>query len=476
MDIQFVTGNPRRGKRRKSAKSRTRRKSVKNPFEAIFGRKGTVNGKRVVTEQGPSLKYFSEAEIRAMEAQRKKARASKNKNVSGALKKALNEAYATRKKYNELKKRYGILSNKKISLKGMKSALPSSSKGTISAARKASMIAKLKELKAKASLTAGEEKLVKMYESMIKRPVEGGAKGSVVAKKRKKKSVKKAAKKASKRRSSKRRASKKRKGGKKRHSKKRHSKKRHSKKARRGKRSSKTVILKGRSKRRIAPAVMALKKGQSIKIYTGKKKSRTLKRTNPTVKVNPMIRTRRNPVRLPLVGTLDLSLKGLTGHAPMEVIGMAGGGALHSVVNPLLSRIPGVSKLNAIHPLAAPALVGVLANLLAPKLPAQVRAHAEALAKGYMAATVVMAGMEIGGVAKKALGLAGPADFGSVDFTRERGMGMIPAGLGGPADFGRVDFTPEMSGVEVLPRGEGNYGDVDDPMMDPVQEFALGIG
>lgn len=234
----------------------------------------------------------------------------------------------------------------------------------------------------------------------------------------------------------------------------------------------------------------ASKKGatQSFMVRKGKKKKNRsvqlknplLRLLNPTVKVNPMRRTRRrhrNPaINLPVVGRLDVSIKGLTGHAPMEVIGMAGGGALHSVVNPILSRIPGVSKLNAIHPLAAPALVGVLANLLAPKLPAQVRAHAEALAKGYMAATVVMAGMEIGGVAKKALGLAGPADFGSVDFTRERGMGMIPAGLGGPADFGRVDFTPEMSGVEVLPRGEGNYGDVDDPMMDPVQEFALGIG
>ncbi len=297
-------------------------------------------------------------------------------------------------------------------------------------------------------------------------------KGAKVAKKKKTSKKKTGKKKSSgKKRSAKQRANDKKLGlmAKKRNGKKKKSKgkKKISKKSTYKKSTSKKVSKKKVSKKKstkksskrksykfTVKRIRRLKKGKTIRLHVGKK-SKKQKRYSIT---------RTNPV-----GGMMSKFSDVTGHSIKEAGGLALGGLAYGAVNSLMTKIPGVNKVQeqlvkvpVIGTSLPTLLMGVALNLIGSKMKNKAAKDAlEIAGSGLVGASIVGMGVNasqlIPGLKPAALsginytmnGVQYSPSMNGVDFTMNGGQ------LGNDADFGSVgdaDFggVPSGMGYDVM--------------------------
>lgn len=400
MELQFVFGNPSKGKKKKrkgaSMAKRKKLRKKRNPIKYIAKHDGKT--------------HVSKPLLTSKEAATLKARVTKE--TKKLLKLPLTERSKARTAIVAIKKKIAANQANKADVRDF--------------------LKKFNELGVHS----------KTIEMGLK------AKGGKVAKKKKRKKAKKSShKKASKKRRVK--ASSKKRRSKKKHVKRHVSKKakksvKRSKKARKvsRKRRSKAkkhpnrkVVLKhkfGSRKDKIHASIPKLKKGKKAhKSYKRKKRrySFMVKRTNP---IFGSARTAMNKV--------DKEFQTATGHDLVEAGLLFGAGAALPVIENLLMKVPGASQLKAkvgeFGPEASAMSSSVVTILglgalhyAIQKVPALKKAEkAEPALRALIAASVVKAGSALSGVVARATGMSGVlyTPLSGVNFTPMSGVNFTP--------------------------------------------------
>jgi hypothetical protein len=504
MNLQFLSGNPKRGKSRKKLAKRKKgsnlksmRKTKKNPItvtrvkngrEKVIAQFLTPREKAAISKaarkQAKKLKPSSAKKFMSIQAKRlhknlkSEARAKKYVSKAAALNRRLLQAGKSGIKLGGTHRDdiAGALKKMKLSKYGRPSKatawkhINASQKKAEKSASKTSKAAKAAHKKAirervmKNLNIKDEEALKKRLSSLRKK------KGSSVAKKRKKKHVKR---KAVKRKHAKRKHTK-RKHTKKKHSKRKHTKRKHTKRKhtkKRVRKSAKRRSSKRRSsKRRSTKRGRYISKAKSVTVYRTRKGGKALKtKTLRKPRGGKLSAFIKNPFGGAMKGLdkVNAYLEKGIGHSAQEAGTLLVAGGMVGAVEGLV--IKGISTLKLPIPAAIAKYVPTIGTLAAAGA-----AHyfaekqlgknhvATQLAKAVIAASIVKAGDQfLGGIVKSTLGMSGViATYGEVP------MLSAPMGYHSPADFGEIPRVVPGMGYHspadfgTIPRVVPGMGDV----------------
>lgn len=472
MNLQWLTGNPKRGKRvkkklaskKKGPKLKTMAKSKrlkKNPITITR----TKNGKTKLIGEvmtANEIKAVREAAKRYAKKAGKKAAGKKFKLIGRLAKKDTAKIFKLKKHAAASKipgsgvkmverddisgvlRKHGLLKKGKQSKAAKSKAKSSALKRKILANLKKSKQARLASKHSKNKLISGRDSV----ENLKKLKAAGFASGfsekeKTVAKRKKRKSSKKSAKRKSVKKYSKRKSRKVRKSSKRRI--KRSSKKRASKR-----KVVRRKIRRSKKARRSSGKGRFIKSVKSVRLYPVKKSGKSGKiRTIKRPKGGKLSMFVKNPIggAMKALDKVNVQLEKALGHSLQQSGVLFAAGAVVGSVESLV--VGGIQKLNLPIPVSLQKYVPTIGTLtlagvghyFASKKLGKNHIAADAL-KALIAATIVKAGDQIAGSqVKSALGMSG-ITRGDFDYSYQQTR----------ADFGEVPRV--MNGVLATPMGE----------------------